>query len=407
MVVKDTGTSGNVVEGNYIGLGPDGVTAVPNDDIAVICWNGATDNLIGGTSAGARNVISGNNNDGVDISSAGTSGNIVEGNFIGTDATGMVSRGNQLSGLGITGVASGNIIGGTSAGAGNLISGSGSYGLYIRDAGTSGNLIQGNFIGTDLTGTNALGNAWADVALWGGATSNSIGGIGAGNTIAFCNWAGVELYDPPTTNNSIRCNSIFSNGGPGIYLNGIANDLQNSPVITNAYGYAASTVVCGTLNSVAHGTFFIDVYRNIAPDNDGYFEGQYYVGTVSVTTDGSGNANFSLTNTAGNYSGQYFTATATAASGDTSEFSPGVIASNAPAPSVQIVAPFTWRTNGFIFNLSFATNFSYHIQTTTNLGTSPVSWIDLTNFTPASASLLFTDRTATNFRVRFYRVVSP
>ena len=407
MVVKDTGTSGNVVEGNYIGLGPDGVTAVPNDDIALICWNGATGNLIGGASAGARNVISGNKNNGVDLASAGTSGNVVAGNFIGTDATGTISRGNQLTGLDVSGGATGNVIGGAGAGAGNLISGNDNYGLVVSDPGTSGNLIQGNFIGTDLTGTNALGNAWADVALWGGAASNSIGSIGAGNTIAFCNWAGVELYDAPTTNNSIRGNSIFSNGGPGIYLNGVANDLQNSPVITNAYGYAASTIVSGMLNSLAHGPFFIDVYRNITSDNDGYFEGQYYVGTVSVTTDGSGNANFSLTNTAANYSGQYFTATATAASGDTSEFSPGVIASNAPAPSVQIAAPYIWRTNGFIFNLTFATNFSYRIQAATNLATNPVPWIDLTNFTPASASLLFTDRTATNFRVRFYRVVSP
>jgi hypothetical protein len=126
-----------------------------------------------------------------------------------------------------------------------------------------------------------------------------------------------------------------------------------------------------------------------------------------VTTDGSGNAAFAYTNSGVNYAGQYIAATATAATGDTSEFSLAVITTNAPAPSAQFAAPYTWRTNGFIFNLTFSTNFSYRIQATTNLATNPIPWIDLTNFTPASASLLFTDRTATNFRVRFYRVVSP
>ena len=399
MIIKDPGTSGNVVEGNYIGLGPDGVTAVPNDDIAVLCWNGATGNLIGGASAGARNVISGNNNDGVDISS---SGNVVAGNFIGTDATGTVARGNLASGLGLSSGAAGNTIGGTVAGAGNLISASGSYGLYIRYAGTSGNLIQGNFIGTDLTGTNALGNAWAGVALWGGASGNSIGGIGAGNTIAFSGWAGVALYDQPTTNNSVRGNSIFGNGGLGIDLTGVANDLQSSPVITNAFGSGTSTVVQGKLSSTASTSFLIDVYRNLAGS-----QGQFYLGTVSVTTDGSGNASFACTNTSGNYAGQAITATATAANGDTSEFSAAVTASNVATPSAQFGTAMSWQASGFAFNLTFTTNFSYHIQATTNLAGNPIPWVNLTNFTAITSSLTFTDRTATSFRTRFYRVTSP
>jgi titin len=400
MIIKDPGTSGNVVEGNYIGLDPDGITAVPNDDIAVLCWNGATGNLIGGASAGARNVISGNNNDGVDISS---SGNVVAGNFIGTDATGTVARGNLASGLGLSSGAAGNTIGGTVAGAGNLISASGNYGLYVRYAGTSGNLIQGNFIGTDLTGTNALGNAWAGVALWGGASSNSIGGIGAGNTIAFSGWAGVALYDQPTTNNSVRGNSIFSNGGLGIDLTGVANDLQASPVITNAFGTGASTVVQGKLSSTASTSFYIDVYRNLVAGG----QGQFYLGTVSVTTDGSGNASFAYTNTSGNYSGQSMTATATAANGGTSEFSAAVTASNVTTPSAQFGTAMSWQSSGFVFNLTFTTNFSYHIQATTNLSGSPIPWVNLTNFTAITSSLTFTDRAAASFRTRFYRVTSP
>ena len=148
------------------------------------------------------------------------------------------------------------------------------------------------------------------------------------------------------------------------------------------------------------------LFRSVA-DFTGYGEGQFYVGTTGVTTDGSGNASFALTNSSSNYAGQYFSATVTAATGDTSEFSADVLATNAPAPSAQFGAPFVWRTNGFIFNLTFATNFSYHIQATTNLAAHPIPWVNLTNFTAASSALTFTDRTATNFRTRFYRVVSP
>ena len=157
---------------------------------------------------------------------------------------------------------------------------------------------------------------------------------------------------------------------------------------------------------MANRAFSIDVYRNFSADPDGYFEGQFYVGTVSVTTGGSGNANFALTNTVGNYSGQSFTVTATSAGGDTSEFSLALIATNAPAPSAQFTAPFQWRTNGFAFSLTLQTNFNYHIQAATNLA-APISWTDLTNFTATNSLFDFTDRTATNYRVRFYHVASP
>jgi hypothetical protein len=78
-----------------------------------------------------------------------------------------------------------------------------------------------------------------------------------------------------------------------------------------------------------------------------------------------------------------------------------------PAAAAQFGPPFVGRTNGFIFNLTLVTNFSYHIQATTNLAANPIPWVNLTNFTATASSLTFTDRTATNFRTRLYRVVSP
>jgi hypothetical protein len=417
------GTSGNLVEGNYIGTDITGTNAVPNTIAGIYAPypGGPSGNIIGGTTVGARNVISGNTSYGIYFSGPGTGGNLVEGNYIGVTPDGAHKVGSTFAGVILFGGATNNIIGGASAGAGNVISGSYGYGVYISDAGTSGNLIQGNIIGADATGTNALGNGYHNVIIQLGATNNLIGGTnaGAGNVIAFSPGAGVLLLNADTTNNTIRGNSIFTNGFLGInFSNAPAeanhsgflagpNNMQNYPVITNAFGYAASTIILGKFYSLANRSYFIDLYRNTAPDLSGYGEGQFYLGTISVTTDGSGNAAFACTNTSGNYSGQYVSATATDADGDTSEFDADVLATNAPAPSAQFAAPYNWRTNGFIFNLTFATNFSYRIQATTNLGTNPIPWIDLTNFTPASSSLTFTDSAATNFTVRFYRVVSP
>jgi hypothetical protein len=409
-----TGTTANVVQGNFIGMDLTGTNALPNGFAGVTIYSGATSNLIGGISAIARNLISGNQGYGLFISDAGTSNNFVLGNFIGPDVTGTNAVGDGGFGIGIFSSASGNFIGGTSAGAGNLISGNPGFSYGIAMGGVSGNVVQGNLIGTDPTGTNALANGFANVALWGGSTGNFVGGTGAGagNVIAFSGGYGVVVYDPGTTNNSIRGNSIFSNSylsidlnGDGVTLNDTGdgdtgpNDLQNFPVITNAFGYAASTIVSGTLNSLANRTFFIDVYRNASADPSGYGQGQFYVGTASLTTDSSGNGNFSLTNFNGNYAGQFITATATAASGDTSEFDADVLATNAPAPSAQFSGPFQSQAGGFIFNLTLQTNFNYRIQAATNLAANPIPWIDLTNFAVVS--------TATNFRARFYRIVSP
>jgi hypothetical protein len=413
------GANDNVIQGNLIGTDITGTNALANEFTGLAIWGGATGNLVGGTTPGAANVISGNVTYGLFLSDTNTTGNFVEGNLIGTDITGTNALAND-SGVAVFGSASGNFIGGTTAGTANVISGNVTYGVLVSDTGTSGNFFQGNFIGTDISGTNALGNGSANVVLQGGATGNFIGGLGAGNAIAFSGGFGVLLYDSETTNNSIRGNSIFSNNYLGIDLNGDGvttndpgdadtgpNDLQNFPVITNTFGSGTRTIISGTLNSAANGTFSIDVYRNASADPSDYGQGQFYAGTASVTTDGSGNGIFSLTNFTANYAGQFFTATATAAGGDTSEFGADVLATNAPAAFAQFAGPFQSRAAGFIFHLTLQTNFNYRIQAATNLVANPIPWIDLTNFAAANSSLTFTDRTATNFRARFYRVVSP
>ena len=416
--ISDPGTSNNFVLGNYIGPDFTGTNAVGNGGFAggfgIGILNGASGNFIG--AAGAGNLISGNLNFSYGIAVISANGNTIQGNFVGTDFTGTKALANGFAGIALEFGSSGNMIGGTSAGSANVISGNGSYGVYILSAGTTNNLVQGNVIGADLTGTNALGNGFANVVLLGGASGNFIGGtgVGAGNVIAFAGGPGVASGDSGTTNNSIRGNSIFGNDFFGGYL-GInfdpatgPNDLQNSPVITNAFGRGTSTIVSGTLISLPNKVFSIDVYRSFSADPGGNFEGQFYAGSVSVMTDGSGNANFSFTNNTANYSGQYFTATATIhLTGDTSEFSVGVLATNMLVAMAAFTGQFHSDAGGFTFTLALQTNFNYRIQAATNLSQAPIPWVDLTNFAAANSPFVFTDSMATNYRVRFYRVVSP
>ena len=107
-----TGGSQNVVAGNYIGTNPAGTAAVGNGSNGVQIDTGSTGNTIGGTTAGARNIISGNAGNGVDITGSGSTGNVVEGDYIGTNALGTASLGNLNSGVELQN-ASGNTIGGT------------------------------------------------------------------------------------------------------------------------------------------------------------------------------------------------------------------------------------------------------------------------------------------------------
>ena len=424
--LTDADTMNNVVQGNFIGTDVTGQKALPNGFAGLTIFSGATSNLVGGILSGARNVISGNDyNYGLVVGNAGTSGNLIEGNYIGLGSNGAGAVPNYY-GILFSDGATGNTLGGTVTGAANYISGNSFYGVFISDPGTSGNWVQGNFIGTDSNGTNGVGNGpasfyGANVELQSGASGNFIGGVapGAGNVIAFSSVKGVLLFDASTTNNAIRGNFIFGNTNLGIDLGNVGvtlnhpgflagpNDLQNYPVITNALGYGASTIISGALNSVANQACFIDVYRNTAPDPGGNFEGQFYVGSVTVVTDSAGNASFALTNSAGNFAGQYFTATATSAGGDTSEFSLAVQAVNQAVPSAVFTGPFHSGANGFAFSLTLQTNFNYRIQATTNLALKPVPWVDLTNFTAANLTFNFTDRSATNYSLRFYRVVSP
>ncbi|MGA2253622.1 MAG: autotransporter-associated beta strand repeat-containing protein [Thermoguttaceae bacterium] len=373
--VADAGTNLNVIAGNYIGVDSSGAIAMANSGVGVYVANGAENNRIGSDGNGVMdaskaNVISGNAYEGVAIqgtsSGANTAGNIVAGNFIGTNAAGTAVLGNKSYGIWINSGAQSNRVGtnGTdtdAAGEGNLIAGNGYYmpgdirsGVAISDAGTNSNLVAGNWIGTNQSGTASLPNANSGVDIFNGAENNQVGGSSAlGNVIAFNTQGGVAVTDTATTGNSIRANRIYSNGGLGIDLgdSGVQvnhtgatsgpNNLQNYPLIT-AGTPGSTTVIQGLLNSLLSTTYTIDFYANSTPDITFYGPGQRYLGAISVTTDATGTANFSASLAASTSTGNWVTATATDPSGNTSEF-----AGDRQLPySTPALSTATWRQLG-------------------------------------------------------------
>ncbi|MCK4614962.1 MAG: right-handed parallel beta-helix repeat-containing protein, partial [Thermoplasmata archaeon] len=156
VLIEGSETTDNKLWGNYIGTNEDGTAPLPNK-AGIVIRNKATENLVGGKEDGKRNIISGNELSGVEISGEGTEGNKVTGNYIGTDKDGKEVLPNSV-GAYILGGASDNKIGGKEAGERNIISGNTECGVKIMSEGTTGNILQGNYIGTDKDGKEALPN---------------------------------------------------------------------------------------------------------------------------------------------------------------------------------------------------------------------------------------------------------
>jgi hypothetical protein len=336
-----TSAVGNRIEGNFIGTDPTGTIGRGNRINGVSIRFGASQTVVGGTTPAARNVISGNET-GINVFTA--NGNRIQGNYVGTDKSGTKDLGNTDDGVDVVG-ATGTTVGGTTAASRNVISGNDTDGLYIPDS--QGTKLLGNRIGTTASGTGPLGNSFFGVHIIAGSSDNLIGdGTSAGsNTLAFNGQDGVFVVDS-SIGNEVSRNSIFSNGGLGIDLEGEgegistnvstpndgddpntpqvdpdsdigANNLQNKPVLSSAKTSSTRTTVAGKLNSTPGKTFTVRFFSNPS----GTDEGKKFFGQKSVTTDGSGNASFTFSPTSKVAAGRAITATATSSGGDTSEFS--------------------------------------------------------------------------------------
>jgi Bacterial Ig-like domain (group 3) len=367
-----SGAVKNRVEGNFIGTDATGTRALGNSGlyggIRLTEFNYSAQptaspsrNTIGGTTVVARNIISGNGGLGGVFLGPGTSDNVIQGNLIGTDATGTRALGNSVGVVildaGIPAIeVPRNTIGGAEAGAGNVISGNSFSGIGIE--GGPSNVIQGNLIGTDATGTRALGNGGSGISITTYSNLLRIGGLaaGEGNTIAFNGRSGISVDSFPNTNtsgNAILSNSIHDNAGLGIDLgsDGVTpnmpggphvgpNLFQNYPVLAAAESSATATTIVGTLNSTPNTTFTLQFFSSPAPDPSGFGEGQTLLGTATVTSDAKGDAPFRFTTSSPVPFGQWATATATDPAGDTSEFSAvSVVTAARVTPAVVLVGP--------------------------------------------------------------------
>jgi hypothetical protein len=319
----------NVAQGNYIGTDITGSYSVGNS-LGVVVGD-VPGNVVGGTEPGSGNVVSGNNGHGVLIYGSQGTHNVVQGNLVGTDSSGKVALANATWGVVLDG-APGNTIGGTSPAARNVLSGNGFDGMLITGVGASGNYVQGNFVGTDLTGTAPVGNHFNGIAIV-DANRNTIGGTGAGagNLIAFNPADGVVARSG--TGNIVRGNSITSNGGLGIDLgdDGVttndrgdadsgANNLQNFPVLTTAIGTPVQLVIVGSIDTTDANTLVVDIYASVVADSSGFGEGQTLIGSVTPTSAGR----FTLI-LAPQPKGTVISATATDSHGNTSEFARDVV----------------------------------------------------------------------------------
>jgi len=274
-----------------------------------------------------------------------TSDVIIEGNFIGTDASGTIARlrPNTIQETGIyLALPSNTLVGGTTPESRNLISGL-VQGTAIRIESTigtpiGGNSILGNLIGVGADG-GALGNNFG-LQLF-KTSGNIIGGPGPleGNVIA--NSALTAIFiDPTADNNSIRGNSIFGSGLRGVNLNGnraalydwvdfndpgdldeAANGIRNHPVLGNVQSTGGVTTFSGYLSSQVNTNYILDFYSNSVVSLQGYGEGETYLGHGVVNTGADGIGNFNIDLPVDLPDGIFITAMATDPDGSTSEFS--------------------------------------------------------------------------------------
>jgi hypothetical protein len=163
--------SGNKVQGNFVGTNAAGTADRGNSD--GVSLDSTRDNTIGGATSGARNVISGNEQNGVEIQSSNAMGNKVQGNRIGTNANGNADLGNSFDGVRVA--SADNTIGGTESGARNVISGNEDEGVAIfspaGDSKVEGNFIGTTADGTgDLGNTSNGVRIFASNTTIGGTT---------------------------------------------------------------------------------------------------------------------------------------------------------------------------------------------------------------------------------------------
>jgi hypothetical protein len=325
---------GNLVEGNLIGTDPTGLQGLGNGDNGIEIEAAGT--TIGGTTAAARNVIVSSEADGIMAQGFAAGGTLIEGNDIGVAADGVTALGNGGAGIDLTTNSSSTTIGGTAAGAGNVIGGNFQEQIILDSL---FNTIEGNFIGTDRTGTYNLGQSPFPASPGILVTANGVGSVigdgvpGAGNVIAFSQGPAIDVTAPGVYGVSIRGNSMFLNAGGGIVLASGANEDATPPVIsqfTVSDGFPSITYSFSPDLTRQSPPFVVDFYLRDPATPFGSPQGETYLGTDD-NPDG-GTQTFTE-NTIPIPAGGEVVATVTDADHDTSAFS---------APALQSGSVYEW-----------------------------------------------------------------
>lgn len=368
------GPTATTIAGNTVGLAANGSAPLPNGDDGInldrsvlagpsltgTVIGGTADPTPGGTCDGDCNLVSGNGQTGISLFSTGGTGQLtgtaILGNYVGTDRTGTLDRGNAAWGMVLAGARNG-VVG--APGAPNVISGNGAAGIELHEAIATGNAIQANLIGVAANGSSPLGNDDEGIETGAGAgapSANRIGGLtaGQGNTIAHNGEAGVALTGglTPALDNPVLGNSIYANGGLGIDLrltllatgvteNGAcpeaegANRCQEFPLVSAAAGGGAA--VAGTLASAPSRRYQVELFSSLAPDPSGNGEGERFLGAVETVTDAAGSASWLFIDPAASLpDGQWVTATATELAGDGTPLSTSELSDALAAPKCHL-----------------------------------------------------------------------
>jgi hypothetical protein len=365
-IVIGNGSQATTVQGNYLGLAADGASTVnwTNGSTPVsgnaregVLIAEATNAKVGGTAPGEANVISANSGSGIAFTGGVSQSAVVEGNRIGTDATGQLARGNEQGGILLAGSANARI-GGTTAAARNVISGNDGPGLDVQ-TGVAGAQVHGNLIGVAADGATPLGNTGPGVFIRQIGTAFTLGGTaaGTGNVIRHNAGDGVQVGpNASVRQNAILGNTIADNGAASATALGIdlvddgvtandpgdldagENDLQNFPVLTGASTDGAQTTVTGTIDTTPGRTMRIEAFSSTSCDPSGHGQGETFLGAAEVTA-GAGATPFTATVAATDTS-RVVTMTATdLTTNETSEFSACQPVVVAPPPPPIINGP--------------------------------------------------------------------
>lgn len=315
-------TQHNIIQGNYIGTNAAGTAAVANT-YGILFDDGSHYNTVGGLGNGEGNLLSGNSGYGLFLYNNGTTENWSYGNLIGTDFSGTSAVPNGI-GVVIDGIATRHVLDK------NVISGNTQSGIAIHITGTNEHHITRNLIGTDITGTQPLGNGGDGIRIAEGGQYNIIGGPDSGNVIAYNGGNGITVLTAADYGNTFSENLIYGNAQLGIdlYPQGISendpgdvdsgpNQLMNFPVLDSTFynGGFGITTIWGYIDHPDPENCRIELFGSTS-DTSCHGQAQGFITYVIPETDGTFNFMFNFP-----LPWNFVTSTATDVNGNTSEFS--------------------------------------------------------------------------------------